>query len=126
MLPGFNTHANIIRFNPYFYRKKIVEDQENPAMIDLPYRLVFAVSTMDQIIIYSTQSVYPLAVVGNIHHATINDFAWNGNKRLVVCSKDGFCSVINFDGEGDSNLIGERLPNAELPEKFRADFEALD
>ncbi len=50
MLPGFTTHANCIRFNPYLYKKKNVEqdpENENPAMLDLPYRMVFAVATAD-------------------------------------------------------------------------------
>ncbi len=81
MLPGIKSHATCIKFNPYFYRKKNEEQTpENPALIELPYRMVFSVATMDQVLIYSTESIYPMAVIGNIHYACINDMAWNGNK----------------------------------------------
>lgn len=48
MLPGISTHATCIKFNPYFY-KKINQQQssDNPPLIDLPYRMVFAVATLD-------------------------------------------------------------------------------
>ena len=74
MLPGMKTYATCIRFNPYFYEKRAKAD--DPGHIDLPYRLVFAVATTDQILIYATDSVQPLAVVGNIHYAPINDISW--------------------------------------------------
>ena len=81
MLPGIKSHATCIKFNPYFYRKKNEEyTPENPPLIELPYRMVFSVATMDQVLIYSTESIYPMAVIGNIHYACINDMAWNGNK----------------------------------------------
>lgn len=47
-----------------------------PALIDIPYRIVFAVATTDQVIIYTTDSIIPLAIVGNIHYAPINDMSW--------------------------------------------------
>jgi hypothetical protein len=58
------------------------------------------------VIIYSTESIYPISVIGNIHYATINDMAWDGNRKLVITSSDGYCSVVTFDGEGEANVIG--------------------
>ena len=80
-------------------------------------------------LIYSTESIYPIAVIGNIHYASINDMAWDTNKKLVICSTDGYCSIVNFESgtkEGESNIIGERLSNDEVPEKLRAHYEVLD
>jgi chromatin assembly factor 1 subunit B len=46
MLPGIKTHANCIRFCPYLL--KLQEQTPNvPALLDLPYRIVFAVATID-------------------------------------------------------------------------------
>lgn len=45
-------------------------------MIDIPYVIVFAISTIDNVMIYSTSSLSPLAVVGNIHFALINDLTF--------------------------------------------------
>ena len=77
MLPGIKSYATCIRFSPHLYAKKGNTTSERPALLDLPYRMVFAVGTVEQVLIYTTECVYPLAVVGNTHFATINDFAWD-------------------------------------------------
>lgn len=106
MLPGIKSYATTIKFNPYlFKRQSQVDNPDNPAIIELPYRMVFAVGTTDQVLIYSTESIYPIAVIGNVHYASINDMAWETNRKLVVASSDGYCSVISFE-EGESNIIG--------------------
>lgn len=46
MLPGIKSYATTIKFNPYLYRKQN-KDPNNTALIDLPYRMVFAVGTTD-------------------------------------------------------------------------------
>ena len=61
-----------------------------------------------------------MAVVGNIHYAPINDMTWETNRKLIIASSDGFCSIVTFDNSDNSeNIIGDRLPNSELPEKLR-------
>ena len=47
MLPGIKSYATCIKFNPYLYCKQRVSTPESPALLDLPYRLVFAVGTVD-------------------------------------------------------------------------------
>lgn len=80
MLPGLKTYATCVKFNPYLYAKQALkldkQGAEIPALIDLPYRIVFAVATTDQILLYSTDSIVPLAIVSNIHYAPINDMCW--------------------------------------------------
>lgn len=66
-------------------------------MVDIPYVIVFAISTMDSVMIYSTASLTPLAVVGNVHFALINDIVFFGAQQLIVCSSDGMCSFVFFD-----------------------------
>lgn len=123
MLPGMKTHANCIRFCPYLLKLKPQPDDKQ-ALIELPYRLVFAVATIDHVIIYSTQSVHPLAVIKNLHYDSINDLAWMKNKILMVASSDGYCSFIKIEEE----IIGEILePDAEaVPEFFREHFKILE
>ena len=53
MLPGMKTHANCIRFCPYLLKLQ-AQPEDKKALIDLPYRLVFAVATIDHVIIYTT------------------------------------------------------------------------
>jgi len=134
MLPGIKSYATCIRFSPYLYKPTVDLrnfDPEKPPLLDLPYRVIFAVGTTDQVIIYSSESTYPIAVIGNAHYATINDIAWiigtDGSTRLSVASSDGFVSFITFDvQENGLTILGERLPTPEVPEKLRGIYEALD
>lgn len=66
-------------------------------MLDIPYVIVFAISTMDNVMIYSTASLAPLAVFGNVHFALINDLVFFSSSHLIVCSSDGMCSFVFFD-----------------------------
>lgn len=101
MLPGLKTYATCIKFNPYLYEK--TSDISKVPLLDLPYRMVFAVATTDQVIVFATDQQQPIAVIGNIHYAPINDLAWAGNETLIACSSDGYCSIMSFK---EGNLIG--------------------
>ena len=52
MLPGIKTYATCIKFNPYLFVKS--NDPSKVPLLDLPYRMVFAVATTDQVLVYST------------------------------------------------------------------------
>ena len=58
-------------------------------------------------------------MVGNVHYAPINDLSWHySNERLVACSSDGYCSILNFaSAPAESNLIGKRLANEEIEDE---------
>ena len=47
MLPGIKSYATCVKFNPYFYAKQPSLNPDRPALLDLPYRLLFAVGTAD-------------------------------------------------------------------------------
>ena len=76
--------------------KELTDDDPAP-LINLPYRMVFAVATIDNVIIYSTQSIYPISVVKNLHYDSINDLSWVFNSMLMIASSDGFCSFLHFE-----------------------------
>lgn len=129
MLPGIKSYATCIRFAPHLYAKRNTSTPERPALLDLPYRVVFAIGTVEQVLIYTSECVYPLAVVGNTHYAPVNDFAWDfAQRKLLVGSSDGYVSIISFSKESseEQNLVGEKLPLAEVPEKLRGQYEALE
>ena len=90
MLPGIKNHATCIRFCPYLF--KLQNNQK--AILNLPYKILFAVATIDHLLIYSTENTFPIAVVKNIHLDSINDIAWIGDNLIIVASSDGFCSFI--------------------------------
>lgn len=52
MLPGLKTYATCIKFNPYLFEKST--DTSKVPLLDLPYRMIFAVATTDQVLVYST------------------------------------------------------------------------
>lgn len=112
MLPGLKSYATCIKFNPYLYKK--TTDQGKVPLLDLPYRMIFAVATIDQIMIYATDQQTPIAVVGSIHYAPINDLAWCSNEMLVACSSDGYCSIVTVK---DKRLLGERMPNESIEDE---------
>ena len=47
MLPGIKSYATCIKFAPHLFKLKGTATPEKPALLDLPYRMVFAVGTND-------------------------------------------------------------------------------
>ncbi|CDK27103.1 unnamed protein product [Kuraishia capsulata CBS 1993] len=100
-LVGLKKPAIAIRFSNVIY--KLIQDEASE-VINLPYRMIFAVATQNSVVIYDTQRVKPLGYVSNIHYAVITDICFsNDGKTLVVSSADGFCSYVII---ADS-LLGE-------------------
>lgn len=123
MLPGIKSHATCIRFSPYLYKLKERQDDDPPAMLALPYRVLFAVATIDNILLYHTQSVMPLAILKSIHYDSINDMSWMGTNMLLTASSDGFCSFLHLE----RHLVGERLEldSPEMPEDLQEYYATL-
>lgn len=66
-----------------------------------------------------------MAVIGNIHYAPINDMTWHGNKKLVACSSDGYCSIMTFNETSDeSNLIGKPLDLQQIEDESLREIQA--
>lgn len=67
-------------------------------LIALPYRMVFAVATDTDVIIYDTQQTKPIAYLQKIHYTRLTDISWSKDGLLLVASStDGFCTVVNFE-----------------------------
>lgn len=45
-------------------------------LVDVPYRMVYAVATLDNVLLYDTHQSFPFACVANVHYAPITDLAW--------------------------------------------------
>ena len=66
--------------------------------LGLPYRVVWAVLTLDAIIFYDSQSHLPFSYIDGIHYNNLSDAAWSSDgKVLLVSSLEGYCSFIRFD-----------------------------
>ncbi|XP_077674819.1 chromatin assembly factor 1 subunit B isoform X2 [Eretmochelys imbricata] len=69
-----------------------------PALINLPYRLVFAVASEDSVLFYDTQQSFPFGYVSNIHYHTLSDISWSSDGSfLAISSTDGYCSFVTFE-----------------------------
>jgi hypothetical protein len=66
--------------------------QTDNTSFSLPYRLVFAVATLDSLFIYDTQHSSPIVVVAGLHYAAITDIAWCVNFSSLPLFKG--CGVI--------------------------------
>lgn len=104
-----NKPAICVKFCPKIFK---LEDTK-PKIFDLNYRMFFALATVDSVLVYHTDSIQPLFIVGNIHFACLTDLAWCANKCLGISSSDGFCSFVFFD----TNELGECIDENELEDE---------
>ncbi|KAG7095663.1 hypothetical protein E1B28_006382 [Marasmius oreades] len=64
----------------------------------LPYRMLFAVVTMDAVVIYDTQQSSPICVLTKLHYDEFTDATWSPDgQSLMLSSRDGYCTLIIFD-----------------------------
>ena len=84
--------------------------------------MVFAVASIDAVLIYSTQSIHPLALVRNIHYHSITDLSFSTDRYLLISSSDGYCSIVRFD----ENVFGTRMPFSEIPPSVAGLFQDYD
>lgn len=80
---------------------------------NLPYRSVFAVLTLDSVLIYDTHHTRPLSIVQGLHYASMSDCQWTADgMNLVLSSTDGYISIVSFDPKE----LGEVYVKPQLPQ----------
>ncbi|KAK4049800.1 Chromatin assembly factor 1 subunit [Microbotryomycetes sp. JL201] len=98
-----------------------VGDAIAPAsLFNLPYRMVYAVATLDTVFLYDTQQAGPICMFGNLHYAPFTDMTWTADgETLVLTAQDGYCSVIAFEpgelGQPYESTIHELAPPPDVP-----------
>lgn len=82
----------------------------------LPYRSIFAVLTLDMVLIYDTYHKHPLAMARGIHYAGLTDATWTSDGRhLLISSTDGYVSIMSFEmGELGDEYIAPSSPSSSL------------
>ena len=122
-LSGFAQPSLAIRFHPLTFKPIQAEGVSgvNPwASFTSSSRLeearfVFAVATIDSVLIYDTQHPRPIAAVEKLHYASYTDLAWSiskdGSCALVASSRDGCYSILRFD-KGELGETYERIAPA--------------
>lgn len=110
-------HTMCVKFCPLFFQLREFNEELNPPLIPLPYRMVFAVATKSSVFLYDTQQTLPFGVISNIHYTRLTDLTWSSDGRvLIVSSTDGFCSLVTF-GEKE---LGEIYDDTAIKENLKA------
>ncbi|KAJ8597669.1 WD40 repeat-like protein [Rhizopogon salebrosus TDB-379] len=64
----------------------------------LPYRMLYAVLTMDAVAIYDTQQSSPICMLTKLHYDEFTDASWSPDGQcLILSSRDGYCTIVIFD-----------------------------
>ncbi|TFK52882.1 WD40 repeat-like protein [Heliocybe sulcata] len=64
----------------------------------LPYRMLFAVATMDTVSIHDTQQAGPVCLLSKLHYDEFTDMSWSPDGQcLMLSSRDGYCTIVVFD-----------------------------
>lgn len=96
LLPAASKPIVAVRFCPILFCLR--GSKSGSGFFKLPYRVVFAVATLDSLYIYDTESLVPIAIVAGLHYAAITDIAWAPNaKYLALSSRDGYCTILEFE-----------------------------
>eukprot|EP00339_Tiarina_fusa_P026295 CAMPEP_0117012620 /NCGR_PEP_ID=MMETSP0472-20121206/10579_1 /TAXON_ID=693140 ORGANISM="Tiarina fusus, Strain LIS" /NCGR_SAMPLE_ID=MMETSP0472 /ASSEMBLY_ACC=CAM_ASM_000603 /LENGTH=579 /DNA_ID=CAMNT_0004715729 /DNA_START=193 /DNA_END=1935 /DNA_ORIENTATION=+ len=118
VLPATDKPSVVVRSNPLLFELPESEavsckENSNPTGGSLPHRSIFAVLTLDSVLIYDTHHLEPLSVLSGLHYAGLTDCCWSRDGRnLIVSSSDGYMSIVNFaPGE-----LGKVLEQPNLPE----------
>lgn len=108
-MPGHKKPVIGVKFLPVKYdriEKEIDPNGEASANLESEkdYRYIYAVATLESVVLYDTQSNRPIAYLGNLHYAPLTDvgFSCDGS-LLVMSSTDGFCSLVEF-AEGELGI----------------------
>ncbi|XP_044757850.1 uncharacterized protein LOC123316005 [Coccinella septempunctata] len=97
ILPTVKQCSTVVRCCPIYFELR--EDGPEP-YINLPYRILFAIGTDHDIILYDTQQKAPFARFNNIHYTRLTDLTWSSDGLLLIASStDGFCTLITFEPE---------------------------
>ena len=120
-LQGHEHSVVAVSFSPVFYKLREAVKVEKPMLPlkqILPYRMIFAIICSakygNSIVIYDTQSAYPILVVEDLHNFSITDLSWSHDGKTLMCSsKDSCCSVIQFDNEFGS-VVDQKGTSAEF------------
>lgn len=82
-----------------------------PPIIDLPYRMIYAIASKNSVLLYDTQQRMPFGSISKIHYARLTDVTWSNDGRiLIVSSFDGFCTLISFE-EGELGEVYDQPIN---------------
>ncbi|KAJ7628904.1 WD40 repeat-like protein [Roridomyces roridus] len=75
-----------------------VSQPQTGSIFALPYRMLYAVVTMDTVAIYDTQQAGPVCLLTKLHYDEFTDLTWSPDGQcLMLSSRDGYCTLVTFD-----------------------------
>lgn len=102
-ITGFTKAVLGIRCNPRLFQN--IKDSEE-ALFRLPYRIVYAVFTMDTLMIFDSRQSHPIAAFSDLHYGSLTDIAWAPDGySLLLTSTDGFCSLVEFEASDLGHVL---------------------
>ncbi|KAH9903220.1 WD40 repeat-like protein [Cubamyces lactineus] len=76
----------------------IITPTPTASVFSLPYRMLYAVATMDTVMIYDTQQAGPVCLLTKLHYDEFTDMSWSPDGQcLILSSRDGYCTIVVFD-----------------------------
>ncbi|XP_078153036.1 transducin/WD40 repeat-like superfamily protein isoform X1 [Carex rostrata] len=114
-LPGASKAIVAVRFCPIIFTLR--GSNSAATFFKLPYRIIFAVATLNSLYIYDTESMAPIVVYAGLHYAAITDIAWSMDaKYLALSSRDGYCTIIEFENDelGQPHILSEEKNTEEI------------
>ncbi|XP_055322411.1 chromatin assembly factor 1 subunit B [Sitodiplosis mosellana] len=110
IIPSKKHFTLAVRFCPTIFKLR-PHNENNPPMIDLPYRMIYAVVSKDSVYLYDTQQRIPFGSISDIHYARLTDVTWSNDGRILIASSfDGFCTLISFE-DGELGEVYEKSIN---------------
>ncbi|RZC33841.1 chromatin assembly factor 1 subunit B [Asbolus verrucosus] len=95
VFPSGKQCSTVVRFCPILFE---LHEDGPETVISLPFRMIVAVGTDHDVILYDTQQVAPFAYFKDIHYTRLTDLTWSKDGLLLVASStDGFCALITFE-----------------------------
>ncbi|KAJ0393850.1 hypothetical protein P43SY_001713 [Pythium insidiosum] len=104
-LPGQEKASLGVRCSPLLYKLRDggeTADGSSPTAVSnffqSQYRSIFAVITLNAVIVYDSQQEHPICTIKNLHYADLTDATWSADGHLLsVSSMDGYVSFIQFE-----------------------------
>ncbi|OBA25524.1 WD40 repeat-like protein [Hanseniaspora valbyensis NRRL Y-1626] len=125
-IPNLKKRCLCVSFNPNYYQINN-NNTVTSHLFSLPYKMIFAIATDDEIMIYDTDNLKCLMRIKNLHYYTIYDMSWNAKgDKIIICSKDGFLSTIDLKNYKFGDLILEEENNNEDDDAMDIDIEIND
>lgn len=75
-LPGLPSPSVAVRSCRSLYRLRANAAVRSDTLFDFPYRTVFAVATLESVLLYDTEQCLPIGGISNVHFEKLTDLAW--------------------------------------------------